>query len=106
MVKVVIYGTSTGVDPINRKLFSMSQKGLLHGIHTMATTTDLLAAGSCEAEQAINKPAKEKKHHLQGGYECIFIKDPPEILQTECPICLCVLKEPYLIDCCGTEQLL
>jgi hypothetical protein len=72
---------------------------------TMATTTGL-PAGSCEAEQAINKPAKEKKHHLQGGYECIFIKDPPEILQTECPICLCVLKEPYLIDCCGTEQLL
>ena len=47
--------------------------------------------------------AKEKKHLLQGGYECIFVKDPPEVLQTECPICLCVLKEPYLIDCCGNS---
>ena len=72
----------------------------------MATTTtegELLTAGSCEAEHATNKPIKEKKHHLQGGYECIFAKNPPEILQTECSICLCVLKEPYLIDCCGNS---
>ena len=69
----------------------------------MATTTDPLAAGSCEAEQAVNEPAKEKKHRLQGGYECIFVTDPPVVLQTECPICLCVLKEPYLIDCCGNS---
>ena len=44
----------------------------------------------------------KKKHlQLQGGYECIFIKDPPDHLQTECSICLCVLREPYLVDCCG-----
>ena len=24
-------------------------------------------------------------------------------LQMECPICFCVLKEPYLIDCCGNS---
>ena len=64
---------------------------------------DLTAAGGCGAEQATNKPAHEKKHHLQGGYECIFVKAPPDHLQTECPICLCVLKEPYLIDCCGNS---
>ena len=29
------------------------------------------------------------------------MKDPPEHLQTECSICLCVLREPYLLDCCG-----
>ena len=38
---------------------------------------------------------------LQSGFECIFVKDPPEHLQTECSICLCVLREPYLLDCCG-----
>ena len=70
----------------------------------MATEGDLPISGDCGTEQAIyNKPVKEKKHHLQGGYECIFVKHPPEILQTECPICLCVLKEPYLIDCCGNS---
>ena len=48
--------------------------------------------------------ASGKKHHqLQGGYECIFVSDPPKILQTECPICLCVLREPYLLDCCGNS---
>ena len=64
---------------------------------------DLPTSGGCGAKQVISKPVKEKKHHLQGGYECIFVKDPPEVLQTECPICLCVLKEPYLIDCCGNS---
>ena len=74
----------------------------------MATSNDMNegdrpTSGGCGAEQVINKPVQDKKHHLQGGYECIFVKDPPEILQTECPICLCVLKEPYLIDCCGNS---
>ena len=70
----------------------------------MATEGDLPISGDCGAEQAIyNKPVSEKKHHLQGGYECIFVRHPPEILQTECPICLCVLKDPYLIDCCGNS---
>ena len=67
----------------------------------MATLNEAIT-GSCGAEQA-KKLTQEKKHHLQGGYECIFVKDPPEILQTECPVCLCVLKEPYLIDCCGNS---
>ena len=31
------------------------------------------------------------------------MKDPPDHLQAECPVCLCVLKEPYLIDCCGNS---
>ena len=42
-----------------------------------------------------------RKHQLRGGFECIFVKDPPEELQTECSVCLCVLREPYLVDCCG-----
>ena len=37
-----------------------------------------------------------KKHQLHGGYECIFVKDPPDHLQTECPVCLCVLKAEAL----------
>ena len=31
------------------------------------------------------------------------MSDPPKILQTECPVCLCVLREPYLVDCCGNS---
>ena len=48
------------------------------------------------------KPSTEKKScQLLGGYQCIFVRDPPDHLQTECSICLCVLREPYLVDCCG-----
>lgn len=41
---------------------------------------------------------------LKGGYECIFVEEPPEHLQTECSVCLCLLKDPHLIDCeCGAS---
>ena len=42
-----------------------------------------------------------KRHQLRGGFECIFVTDPPKQVQTECSVCLCVLREPYLLDCCG-----
>ena len=36
-----------------------------------------------------------------GGYECEFVVPPPDVLPTECAICLHVLREPHLISCCG-----
>ena len=47
--------------------------------------------------------ASEKTLQLQGGYECTFVSEPPKILQTECSICLCVLRDPYLVNCCGNS---
>ena len=45
---------------------------------------------------------KAKITQLKGGYECLFVEDPPKHLQTECSVCLCLLREPQLIDCeCG-----
>ena len=35
------------------------------------------------------------------GFECEFVEEPPQWLQTECPICLHVLREPYQVTCCG-----
>ena len=35
------------------------------------------------------------------GFECEFIEEPPKYLQTECPICLLILREPYQVTCCG-----
>ena len=46
-----------------------------------------------------NDELKQAKHH--GGYQCNFVNTPPDHLQTECSICLCVLREPCLVDCCG-----
>lgn len=36
-----------------------------------------------------------------GGYDCEFVDAIPVEVQTECSICLHVLKEPHLVDCCG-----
>ena len=36
----------------------------------------------------------------RGGYDCEFIERPKE-LQTDCPICLVVLREPFRVTCCG-----
>ena len=37
----------------------------------------------------------------QGGYSCEFVKQPPVEVQVECPVCLQILREPYLVSCCG-----
>ena len=45
------------------------------------------------------KPPREAEK--KNGYECEFVEPPPKHLQSECPICLQILREPRLIDCCG-----
>ena len=52
--------------------------------------------------------ARGKVHRRQrrnrGGYDCEFVTPPPDVLQTECPVCLQIPKEPCLISCkCGKE---
>ena len=37
----------------------------------------------------------------QVGFECEFVEAPVEYLQSECPICLHILREPYQVTCCG-----
>ena len=32
---------------------------------------------------------------------CEFVEKPPKAFQSECPICLLVLREPYQATCCG-----
>ena len=45
------------------------------------------------------KPPRETKKRT--GYECEFVEPPPKQFQSECPICLQILREPYILDCCG-----
>ena len=35
------------------------------------------------------------------GYACEFTEAPPTAFQTECPICLNVLRNPHEVSCCG-----
>ena len=37
----------------------------------------------------------------KGGFECEFVEKPPKAFQTECPVCLQILREPFQITCCG-----
>lgn len=51
--------------------------------------------------------ARRKGEDLEcsrAGYRCSFVETPPFVLlQSECPICSRVLRNPYLTDCCGTS---
>ena len=60
-----------------------------------------------------SEKAKQKKDSLQketrrrsrpqGGYDCEYIEQPPKYLQSECPICLVVLRDPHQVSCCGNS---
>ena len=45
---------------------------------------------------------RDRSKENRGGYDCEFVVlPPPSGLQTDCPVCLQILKEPCLISCCG-----
>ena len=35
------------------------------------------------------------------GFDCKFTEEPPKYLQSRCPICLLILREPFQVNCCG-----
>ena len=37
------------------------------------------------------------------GFDCEFLEPPPENLQTRCPVCLQIIREPYQVPCCGKK---
>ena len=45
------------------------------------------------------KPPRETKK--KNGYEGEFVEPPQKQFQSECLICLQILREPHLISCCG-----
>ena len=44
---------------------------------------------------------RDREKENRGGYDCDLVEPPPEGIQTDCPVCLQILKEPCLISCCG-----
>lgn len=38
---------------------------------------------------------------LQAGYDCTFVTPLMKDLQSECSVCLHVLREPHIVGCCG-----
>ena len=48
-----------------------------------------------EQRQLKALPPREK-----GGYDCEFVERPQE-LETDCPLCLRVFRDPFQVTCCG-----
>ena len=45
-----------------------------------------------------------KDLHNARGFNCEFVEPPPQkILQTKCPVCTLILRDPYQVTCCGTR---
>ena len=48
--------------------------------------------------------SKMRENNHGSGYDCEFVTPPPNTFQTNCPICLHILKEPCVINCpCGQK---
>ena len=54
---------------------------------------------NCQKE--VNRP-RSMASEQHGGYDCGFVERPQE-LQTDCPICMVVLREPFQVTCCGNS---
>ena len=57
------------------------------------------------AQHAPEEVSRRKvKDDERGGHDCEFVEPPSASFQTECPICLLILKEPCVISCpCGQK---
>lgn len=44
---------------------------------------------------------KRRAPAVVAGYDCEFVEPPQKQFQSECPVCLQILREPYINDCCG-----
>ena len=64
------------------------------------------------AQKSSHQPAAQDKH-IQNqpggqlhkaenrGFDCEFVELPPDLFQSECPVCLQIIREPYQVTCCG-----
>ena len=63
-----------------------------------ANSKHALSHWSCTADL---KMANGEGHAYEGGFDCEFEEKPSKGVQSECPVCLLVLREPYQATCCG-----
>ena len=52
-----------------------------------------------QEDSRANNETPQPEH--QAGFECEFVKPPSGETQTECPVCLLVIREPHQVTCCG-----
>ncbi len=55
-----------------------------------------------QSEMAANNQQQADKRII--GFDCEFVRPPPsEFVQSECPVCLQIIREPYQVTCCGKK---
>ena len=69
----------------------------------MASPPNVLPVLPGAAAQQAQPQARGQATNWQGGFDCDFVQPPPEAVQSECPICHLVLREPYQAPCCGNS---
>ena len=57
---------------------------------------------SCQIDETPQKQRPKTPPRDRGGYDCEFVERPKE-LETDCPICLLVLRDPFQVSCCGNS---
>ena len=57
-------------------------------------------------EQGTSKevPTPVQTKDLAGGYECTLVEVPTVVLESECSVCLQILREPHMVTCCGNRM--
>ena len=59
-------------------------------------------ASQLEHSQHQDGARDQKPEEKSGGFACEIVDPPPEhLLQTECPVCLLIIREPHQVTCCG-----
>ena len=76
---------------------------LSHQKGTPITKVTMEREGGADLGQPHKKPTTFIQKETFGGYDCEFVEALPRALQMECPICHLILREPYLVSCCGTH---
>ena len=62
----------------------------------------IMASSSVPARGVVD--GRQQPQTDRGGYDCEFVTPQPDVVQTECPICLMIPREPCVISCpCGRE---
>ena len=67
----------------------------------MATSGKDLDDSEATAQPTTTQHPQQEKGNFSTGYECEFVEPPPEILATECSVCLHIPREPHQVSCCG-----
>lgn len=90
--------TATPADDESKQPAKSREGGMAVAVQR-TPTLELKDSGRSRGESCDDSGAAT----AEKGYQCEFVEQPPTGVQTECPLCLCVLRDPYLVTCCGSS---